>query len=568
MKRIIFTTYDNISKEQDHLGANYFATESVKEYFDGLIVNKENYADKIDVDFKFYHNTMKDFDVDTELEFTKANIYKHHIMAELAKEYDEVMYVDMDVVFNTEKNVFDELDLSKGFHIQVQTDDVTCKDIEGVMFENIGNRSPTLKYHITKDLLGGSDCHVMNTGIMIAKSEHIKQIKFIDRLSSIIDRINEIQLSGLDSDKYKFLRMYYYPNNESIFSYIMESENIPYEIMDKRWHTIINGIPQKLDWDNIEIAHFISKKFNMFFKDKTKLIYSIYIEIPDERLDNPRGPRDDAVNKSKRTKERLAEYKDKLYDNHFEYANTHNATYIEFGRDDKYEEFRARFPDLSEYDVINLYKVYLLDYMTHSYDLVLYVDLDVWFNNFDIDVFYYLQGESTLCCDTSSALDCGVKLWDSLYLQHYDKDFRSPEAKYWNCHAMLSEKDMEPDNYVFNTGIMMASRKVMKQLDYFSDIDETLAMMKELKEDSIYPPQVQKSFGYDNETIMSYKVNMNNVTVSRLNETWHLKHYTDKLKAFTKGTTEHETSKHTLKARIRENNTVMVHMISKNFGLI
>ena len=149
MKRIIFTTYDNISKEQDHLGENYFATESVKEYFDGLIVNKENYADKIDVDFKFYHNTMKDFDVDTELEFTKANIYKHHIMAELAKEYDEVMYVDMDVVFNTKKNVFDELDLSKGFHIQVQTDDVTCKDIEGVMFENIGNRSPTLKYHIT-----------------------------------------------------------------------------------------------------------------------------------------------------------------------------------------------------------------------------------------------------------------------------------------------------------------------------------------------------------------------------------------------------------------------------------
>ncbi len=568
MKRIIFTTYDNISKEQDHLGENYFATESVKEYFDGLIVNKENYADKIDVDFKFYHNTMKDFDVDTELEFTKANIYKHHIMAELAKEYDEVMYVDMDVVFNTKKNVFDELDLSKGFHIQVQTDDVTCKDIEGVMFENIGNRSPTLKYHITKDLLFGSDCHVMNTGIMIAKSEHIKQIKFIDRLPRIIDKINKLKLSGLDSDKYKLLRMYYYPNNESIFSYIMESENIPYEIMDKRWHTIINSNPQKLDWDNIEIAHFISKKFNMFFKDKTKLIYSIYIEIPDERLDNPQGPRDDTVNKSKRTKERLAEYKDKLHDNHFEYANTHNATYIQFGRDDKYEEFRARFPDLSEYDVINLYKVHILDYITYSYDLVLYVDLDVWFNNFDIDVFDYLKGESTLCCDTTNALDCGVKLWDAFYLQDYDKDFRSPEAKYWNCHAMLSEKDMETDNYVFNTGIMMASRKVMKQLDYFSDIDETLAMMKELKEDSIYPLQVQKSFGYDNETIMSYKVNMNNVIVSRLNETWHLKHYTDKLKSFTKGTTEYETSKHTLKARIRENNTVMVHMISKNFGLI
>ena len=108
MKRVIFTTYDDIKKENDQWGMNYYATESINEYFDRLISNKEEYANSlINVEFKFYHNTMKDFNVDTELEFTKANIYKHHIMAALAKEYDEVMYVDMDVIFNTEKNVFD-----------------------------------------------------------------------------------------------------------------------------------------------------------------------------------------------------------------------------------------------------------------------------------------------------------------------------------------------------------------------------------------------------------------------------------------------------------------------------
>ena len=569
MKRVIFTTYDDIEKENDQWGMNYYATESINEYFDRLISNKEEYANSlINVEFKFYHNTMKDFNVDTELEFTKANIYKHHIMAELAEEFDEVMYVDMDVVFNTEKNVFDELDLSKGIHIQVQTHEVTSKDIEGVMFENIGNRSPTLKYHITKDLLGGGGNHVMNTGIMIAKSAHIKKIKYIERLPSIIERIQEMRVSGVNDDKYKFLRMYYYPNNESIFSYIMESTDIPYEIMDERWHKIIKDVPQPLDWDNIEIAHFIGKKFSMFFQDKTKLIYSIYIEIPDERLDNPRGPKDDPVNKSKRTKERLAEYKDKLYDNHLEYAHAQKATYIHFGRDQRYEDFRARFPDLSEYDVINLYKVYLLDYMTHYYDLVLYVDFDVWFDKFEVNAFDWLMGEHLLCCDASNAEDSGVKLWDSLYLKNYDKDFRSPEAKYWNCHAMLSEEDVEPDNYVFNTGIMMASRKVMEKLGYFSDIDDVLAMMKDLKENSIYPPQVQESFGYDNETIMSYKVRMNNVFVQRLSETWHLKHMSEKIEAFDENTKEHQISKYKLKAEMAEHNTVMVHMISKNFGLL
>ena len=323
-----------------------------------------------------------------------------------------------------------------------------------------------------------------------------------------------------------------------------------------------------MDWDNIEIAHFIGKKFSTFFQDKTKLIYSIYIEIPDEHLDNPRGPKDDPVNKSKRTKERLAAYKDKLYDNHLEYAHAQKATYIHFGRDDRYEKFRARFPDLSEYDIINLYKVYLLDYMTHYYDLVLYVDFDVWFDKFEVNTFDWLMGEHLLCCDAANAENSGVKLWDALYLKNYDKDFRSPEAKYWNCHAMLSEEDVEPDNYVFNTGIMMASKKVMEQLDYFSDIDETLAMMKELKEDSIYPPQVQESFGYDNETIMAYKVKMNNVFVQRLSQTWHLKHMSEKIQAFDKNTNEYEISKQKLKAEMAEHNTVMVHMIYKNFGLL
>jgi hypothetical protein len=42
----------------------------------------------------------------------------------------------------------------------------------------------------------------------------------------------------------------------------------------------------------------------------------------------------------------------------------------------------------------------------------------------------------------------------------------------------------------------------------------------------------------------------------------------EKIEAYTKGTREHDISKHQLKTRILENNTVMVHMISKNFGLL
>lgn len=566
MKRVIFTAYNDINHIDDQWGVNQYQVNQIKDYHDKLIENKKAYADSIGADFIYYHNTMEDFEVSAGFDFAKVNLYKHHLFAELANDYDEVMYVDMDVVFNTDLNVFEELDLSKGIHIKDQDHQVLDKDIRKIFLQLVGQRSPTIKYHITKDLLGGQDCHVMNTGIMIARSEHIKQIHYYTRMFEAIEKINEIKKDNLNRDDTCHLRMYYYPNNESIFSYIMEKYNIPYVLMDKEWHRIVSEA-EVLDWDKIKIAHFINKKFNAFFNDKTKCIYSIYIDIPDERLDNPRGHTDDPVNKSKRTKERLANYADQLYQSHLEYAQSIGAKYIHFKRDDEYEEFFNRFPDLSEYDVINLYKVYLLDKLTHDYDLVLYVDFDVVFNQ-KIDAFNYLKGESCFCCDKTSGRDSGVFPNERGYFESYNKDFRNPQAKYWNAHALLQEQDIDGDNDVYNTGIMMASRKVMEEIDYFSDIEDTLETMKELQEFSMYPPAIQESFGYDNETIMSYKIKMNNVPVQPLTEQWHYKHDHHTLKSYDKTTPDFKRAKQRYQDNCAEHNVVMTHFISKNFGLV
>ena len=258
------------------------------------------------------------------------------------------MYVDMDVLFNTTENIFEKLELSKGIHIQQQDSQIKNKDIEAILFNQVGQRNPTLKYHITKDLLGGKDCHVLNTGVMIGKSKHIKQLKFIERIPDITKKIYQIKEDNLQSEDSIYLRMFYYPNNEALFSYIVEHYNIPYVLMDPEWHYIIGNELKHLDWSEIKVAHIISKKFNCFFNDKTKCVFCIHIDIPDENLDSPRSPHDDDVPKSKRTKQRLAAYKDKLDKNHSDYAKSIGAEYIRFGRDDQYEEFFKRFPDLSD----------------------------------------------------------------------------------------------------------------------------------------------------------------------------------------------------------------------------
>ena len=260
-------------------------------------------------------------------------------------------------------------------------------------------------------------------------------------------------------------------------------------------------------------------------------------------------------------------YRHDLLNNHIDYANEIGAEYKHFSKDEEYEEFFKRFPDLSEYDVINLYKIHLLDKLTKEYDLVLYVDFDVYFNSC-IDAFNYLPGEVKFCCDTATALQCGVTPSRRGYFENYDKCFRNPQTKYWNAHALLQEEDIDGDQVVFNTGIMMASRKVMDQIDYFSDINEVIETMKELKEFSMYPPKVQAQFGYDNETIMAYKTKKNNVAVFKLDKCWHYKHETNKLDSYNKGTLAYKQAKYEYEVSVKEHNVVMTHFISKNFGLV
>lgn len=581
MKRIIFSLYDNLNRNVQSEGfdaGQIMYTKAgdtakqllVDEYFQRLIDNKSDYAEKIGVEFKFYHNTMRDFDIGDELEFTKVNLYKHHLMAELAEEYDEIMYVDMDVLFNTDLNVFEEHDLSKGLYFYHQDADIKWKDKDSVILSHVGLRSPALKYFITKDLLDGKDNHVINTGIILGNSESIKQIRFIERMKDAIAKIEDLKkLPDIITDLY-------YPNNESVFSYIVEKYNIPYVILDPMWHRIYNAKPS----EGLEghCMHFINKQFNHFFDDKTKAMFSMYIEIPDDRLDNPKNYSDNPIPKSKLTQIQMAEYESRLTDNKIKYAEAVGAEYFHYERDDQYEEFYNRFPNLSEYDVINLYKIYLLDKLTHKYDFVMYVDLDVYFRNHG-NIFNSVPVNHAICCLYEMPSKIGIKdldcddiglMGENSYIKQYKKDFRNPQAKYWNAHALLTEDGYDGYNNVFNTGVVLASRYGMNKLDYFSDIEEVLACMEELKDPSasMYPSQIVASFGYDNETIFGYKVRKNNVLTYRLEDCWHHQHHYENAKSFDIGTPERESSLIKLQAESIEKKTTVLHMISKNFGLV
>ena len=51
-----------------------------------------------------------------------------------------------------------------------------------------------------------------------------------------------------------------------------------------------------------------------------------------------------------------------------------------------------------------------------------------------------------------------------------------------------------------------------KKLKYFNTLEKDLTLMTYLKDNAeMYPPNIVKTFGYDNETIFSYKVVFDNI---------------------------------------------------------
>jgi len=254
-----------------------------------------------------------------------------------------------------------------------------------------------------------------------------------------------------------------------------------------------------------------------------RVIYSLYIDIPSDQLDNQNPYFWDSISKSERTKISLKENYDRLLSVKQQYSKQIDVDFKMFEYDQAYQEyeqyFAKHYPDMSSYNVVNFYKIHLLYQLAQEYDEILYLDFDVvptskisFFDTWDL---------SKGICLLENNNDVNKRKLSIFDINH---SVRSPTAKFYNAQAMLHEEGMSGDNDVINTGIVGVSRAHLEQLQYFSDFEYVLNMMRTLQQednDTIYPPNIVKMFGYDNETVCSYKLRMTNTPVQWLNSEWH-----------------------------------------------
>ena len=262
-----------------------------------------------------------------------------------------------------------------------------------------------------------------------------------------------------------------------------------------------------------------------------RIIFSLYIDIDKSELDYqaPYAWDTEQLPKTEKTKLLFQEYYPWLKERHIDYSRALGVDYTLYENDEKWYEFKKYFnktyPQVTAYNVVNFYKIHLLYELSKEYDEVLYLDFDVVpLNNDNFFEAWDLQNNGiAILQNNSHVLHRYHEVTNAVHIS----SIRSPTAKYWNCKAMLIECNMSGDNDVFNTGIIGAATKDIKKLDYWTDFDETIALMDTLQSDAdMWPKEIRLMFGYDNETIWGYKVKMNDVKIQWLDEKWH--HFLDR----------------------------------------
>jgi len=279
MSKVIYSFYIDIPEDEldifdkdvlkkYEVPTNINTKKQFKDNYFKLLANKKWYAESIGVEFKMfeYDEDFKNFKIRLQTRYpfittyNVVNFYKIKLLCELAKNYDEILYLDFDVVCLTKDNFFDNWNLDKGIAVFDNTYKVNT--IETITEYTQTIRSPTSKYYNAQAMLiekGLSPKNkVINTGIIGVNKEHINKLKYFDNFDDDIKTMKDLT-TNYDVFPKKIVDFFGY-DNETLFSVKLNEHNVPVQWLDNQWHYFFDKqgfIPKET-----KFVHAINKDFD------------------------------------------------------------------------------------------------------------------------------------------------------------------------------------------------------------------------------------------------------------------------------------------------------------------
>ena len=286
MKRVIFSFYIDIPKEEldifdkelpivknkRALPINLITKDRLKKHYVRLLIQKQSYAKKLGYEFKLFEYGPDWILFEQKLKrehpylttYNIVNFYKIHLLYELAKQYDEVLYLDFDVVPMQDVDFFEHWDLTKGIAVLNNNDRVLVP--ENVDDSSTTIRSPTAKFYNAQAMLFekglSTKNDVINTGIIGASAEHLNTLAYFEDFDKNLKLMTNLTKEP-DSHPPRFLK-YFGWDNETLFAVKIKENNVPILWLDDKWHYFFSNqkhVPQK-----VILCHAINKDFDTVWR--------------------------------------------------------------------------------------------------------------------------------------------------------------------------------------------------------------------------------------------------------------------------------------------------------------
>lgn len=179
---------------------------------------QQSYAKKVDADYEVFEFEETDF---AELQFQKL-----FLLNDLSYEYDNLVYIDFDVLPTLKADNIFEKNYSLALHPLIRT---------GAVCNKARHKNNAHRHFNT---LHRSDDVIFNTGVISAKSDSIQEL----------DIRNNYQA-------------YKWENNEAFLTWIIEAYQIDYQILPLNWNYLLDK--KGATTVGAQFIHYSNKEFNL-----------------------------------------------------------------------------------------------------------------------------------------------------------------------------------------------------------------------------------------------------------------------------------------------------------------
>lgn len=255
MKRIIYSIYTN--NLDPHTSATDYKRSQFEKWKDNIEDNQKRYAFLCGADYELHTTETTSYD---NVQFEKILQLEKY-----ASDYDEMLYLDFDVVCSTTVNYFEFHDMTK---LTAHRLDRTLKPHKlrramnyGIHKQNVYGKTCAKNSMLLLDNITGNSS-LVNTGVVGCNKDIAYEMEFENRLQLLHDILDEAKEDNLYPSE---ISNSFFRNNEVYVSYLIEKYDIPFTDIGMPWNFILDGycgVPSPA----AHFVHHVNKEFELSFK--------------------------------------------------------------------------------------------------------------------------------------------------------------------------------------------------------------------------------------------------------------------------------------------------------------